>query len=107
MRGIGVAKDPAQAYAWLAVAASRGDAMAAKTSATRCCTTYLPPVDDGSHAEDLAQQTLASIAAPRRREARDRRRVRLQTTPAHGGPVFPGAAVAGGFLHLGDLAVAS
>jgi len=61
MRGIGVAKDPAQAYAWLAVAASRGDTMAAQER--DALLPSLPPASM-SHAEDLAQQMLASIAAP-------------------------------------------
>jgi TPR repeat protein len=61
MRGIGVTKDPAQAYAWLAIAASHGDAMAAQERDT-----LLPSLAPAtmSQAEELAQQTLASIAPP-------------------------------------------
>ena len=61
MRGIGVQKDPAQAYAWLAIAASQGDKMAAHER--DALLPSLPP-STMSHAEYLAQQTQASIAAP-------------------------------------------
>jgi TPR repeat protein len=61
MRGIGVAKDPAQAYAWLAIAARHGDPMA--VNERDALLPSLPPATV-SHAEELAQQTLASIAAP-------------------------------------------
>jgi TPR repeat protein len=61
MRGVGVTKDPAQAYAWLAIAASKGDAMAEQER--DALLPSLPP-STMSHAEDLEQQMLASIAAP-------------------------------------------